>query len=104
VTSSHRTAEVLYESEATLRLVDQEIHELCGTRDPSPGDASELPVTLERAREQLDGVIAYVRASGVAFDGIALDSLLAAHDNVRRAQALVDQVGTGFAHPVVGDA
>jgi hypothetical protein len=102
VTSSHRTAEVLYESEATLRLVDQEIHELCGTGHPSPGDVSELPVTLERAREQLHGVIAYVRASGVAFD--ALDSLLAAHDNVRRAQALVDQVGTGFAHPVVGDA
>lgn len=107
MTSSHRTAEVLYESEATLRLVDQEIHELCGTSssgDPLAGDVSELPVALERAREALHGVIAYVHASSAAFDGVALDALLAAHENVRRAQALVDGAGTAFAPPVVGDA
>ncbi len=106
MTSSHRTAEVLYESEATLRLVDQEIHELCGTSggDSPAGDLSELPVTLERAREALHGVIAYVHASSAAFDRVALDALLAAHDNVRRAQALVDGASTGLAHPAVGDA
>ena len=73
MTSNTRAHEAFYESEAALRLVDQEIHELRGA---SPSDQrfsdmnlNELPQLLERANEQILRLLAQVRAQRTTTHG-----------------------------------
>ena len=65
MTSNSRAHEAFYESEAALRLVDQEIHELRGTTPSGQGcsgtSVGDLSQVLERANEQILNVIAQVR-------------------------------------------
>lgn len=63
--SSLRAQEILYESEAALRLVDNELHRL---RDGDAGEpvvsgAAEFPQVVENANVQLMAVIEQIRQS-----------------------------------------
>ena len=68
--NTSRAQEVLYESEAALRLVDQEIHELCGGAPSSLADfgADELASMLERIDQQIRGVQLVLRETRVSLD------------------------------------
>lgn len=97
--STHRTQEVLYESEAALRLVD---HGLDGLRDESHdleqaltvsalnGGLSELPAILERANTQILGVLARLRESRAAIESTALEKLASTHEKIREVTSATE--------------
>lgn len=87
--NSSRAQEVLYESEAALRLVDQEIFELCGSAPTSLADigADELASMLERIDAQIRGVQVVLRDTRASLEHVT-------------AQAPADAA----AAPVVGHA
>ena len=97
--SSHRTQEVLYETEAALRLVD---HGLLGLRDETPdseqapslslmgGGLSELPGILERANAQILGVLARLRESRAAIESTALEKLASTHEKIREVTSATE--------------
>jgi hypothetical protein len=87
--NSSRAQEVLYESEAALRLVDQEIFELCGSAPTSLADVSaeELASMLERIDAQIRGVQVVLRDTRASLERVT-------------AQA----PGDGESAPVVGHA
>jgi chemotaxis regulatin CheY-phosphate phosphatase CheZ len=98
--SSHRTQEVLYETEAALRLVD---HGLQGLRDDAgesdsaaptvtlagPG-LSELPAILERANTQIMGVLARLRESRAAIESTAIEKLASTHEKIREVTSATE--------------
>ncbi len=97
--SSHRTQEVLYETEAALRLVD---HGLLGLRDESPdseqaptlslmgGGLSELPGILERANAQILGVLGRLRETRAAIESTALEKLASTHEKIREVTSATE--------------
>ena len=92
-----RADEVLYETEAALRLVDHELH---GLRDepeapmpepiPMSGGLSELPAILERANAQILGVLARLRESRAAIESTALQKIAATHDKIREVTSATE--------------
>lgn len=72
MTNRSRAQEVLYESEATLRLVDQEIHDLRGSAPACLADigAEELAAMLERIDQQIRGVQHVVRETRASLDRV----------------------------------
>lgn len=97
--SSHRTQEVLYETEAALRLVD---HGLDGLRDetaehdaPVPlsvmsGGLAELPRILERANSQILSVLARLRESRSAIESTALEKLASTNEKIREVTSATE--------------
>lgn len=75
-----RAQEAFYESEAALRLVDQEIHELRGVTASgqrfSELSLNDLPPLLERANEQILSVLARVREQRSVARGDASSAFL----------------------------
>ncbi|MEQ1692108.1 MAG: hypothetical protein ABMA00_12540 [Gemmatimonas sp.] len=80
MTSNTRAQEAFYESEAALRLVDQEIHELRGGTATgqrfSEMHLNDLPPLLERANEQILNVLARVREQRAVARGDASSAFL----------------------------
>ena len=116
-----RAQAVLYESEAALRLVDQELHDLHEMspeehRAGSPGLA-ELPGILERANAQILTVLSRLRESRAALQRSTVANLHVTHEKLRevtsatedaaidimdacdRATGLVDQLDAIDAQP-----
>lgn len=99
MTSKSRAEEVLYESEAALRLVDQGIDEF---REPthrdamrveqSPGHVSlgDLPYILERANRQILNVLAHLRETRAALQSTAFEKLQATHDKIREVTSATE--------------
>jgi hypothetical protein len=97
--STHRTQEVLYETEAALRLVD---HGLRGLRDDTPdiepaaptpsyrGGLSELPAILERANAQILGVLSRLRETRAAIESTALEKLASTHEKIREVTSATE--------------
>jgi hypothetical protein len=99
--STHRTQEVLYETEAALRLVD---HGLDGLREERPepdhaapppppsidGGLSELPAILERANAQILGVLARLRESRAALETTALEKLASTHEKIKEVTSATE--------------
>jgi len=97
--SIHRTQEVLYETEAALRLVD---HGLRGLRDDAPdiepapctpasrGGLSELPAILERANAQILGVLSRLRETRAAIESTALEKLASTHEKIREVTSATE--------------
>ncbi len=86
--TSTRTREVLYESEATLRLVDRELNELLDAQAPGPEDhptisLADLPNILEQANAQILNVLARLRESRAALQTTALERLQTTHEKIR---------------------
>jgi chemotaxis regulatin CheY-phosphate phosphatase CheZ len=124
--NTQRTEEVLYETEAALRLVD---HGLLGLRNDAPdiepaphfsvqqGGLSELPAILERANAQILGVLSRLRQSRAAIESTALEKLASTHEKIKevttatedaainimdacdRATQMVDELDTIDAEP-----
>lgn len=72
MTKSSRAQEVFYESEAALRLVDQEIHELRGTAPSCLAEVSadELASILEHIDQQIRGVQVVLRETRASLDRV----------------------------------
>ncbi len=97
--SSHRTQEVLYETEAALRLVD---HGLDGLRDETTdaesassfslmgGGLAELPGILERANSQILCVLKRLRESRAAIESTALEKLASTHEKIREVTSATE--------------
>ncbi len=98
--STHRTQEVLYETEAALRLVD---HGLDGLREERPdsdhvaptppsmdGGLSALPAILERANAQILGVLARLRESRAALETTALEKLASTHEKIQEVTSATE--------------
>ena len=92
--SNSRAQEVLYESEAALRLVDQELHDLHEMsredhRVNSTGLA-DLPQILERANAQILSVLARLRESRAALQRSTVDNLHVTHEKLREVTSATE--------------
>ena len=96
--TSTRAQEVLYESEAALRLVD---HELTGMHDEHEvGEApprvvpmfslSELPQILEQANAQILSVLSRLRESRATLQTTALEKLATTHEKIREVTSATE--------------
>ena len=96
--SDQRTTEVLYETEAALRLVDRGLD---GLRDehepvrdaatgPFEGGLSELPAILERANAQILGVLARLRETRAAIESTTLERLATTHEKIKEVTSATE--------------
>ncbi len=92
--TNSRAETVLYESEALLRLVDQEIH---GLRDVPSSDQGyltvslgDLPLILERANQQILNVLAHLRETRTALRSTAFEKLQSTHDKIREVTSATE--------------
>lgn len=94
MTTNSRTEEVLYESEAALRLVDQEIHELRGVVEPGQRfftvSLSDLPHILEQANQQILNVLSHLRETRAALQNTAFEKLQTTHDKIREVTSATE--------------
>lgn len=92
--TTNRTEEVLYESEATLRLVDQEIHELRGEVPAGQRlytvSLGDLPHILERANQQILNVLAHLRETRAALQTTAFEKLQTTHDKIKEVTSATE--------------
>jgi chemotaxis regulatin CheY-phosphate phosphatase CheZ len=92
--TSSRAQEVLYESEAALRLVDQELTGLHDARDVTPAaptiSLAELPNILEQANAQILNVLARLRESRAALQTTALEKLATTHEKIREVTSATE--------------
>lgn len=119
---SSRVAEVLYDSETVLRLVDRELEELC---DDSHTSGSHLPVllaTVQSANLQIEQVLRTLRDSREALQDVTLREIhnsmaklaevisateqaaTRIMDGVDRAHGLIDQLDELNSTNASGDA
>lgn len=97
---SSRAQEVLYESEAALRLVDHELTGMHDVRDaaetPAPVPAlptlslAELPQILEQANVQILNVLSRLRESRAALQTTALEKLATTHEKIREVNSATE--------------
>ena len=89
--TSPRAHEVLYESEATLRLVDHELHELRSSPDSmrQPGLA-DLPAILERANAQILNVLTRLRETRAALQNSTMEKFQATHDKLKEVTSATE--------------
>jgi chemotaxis regulatin CheY-phosphate phosphatase CheZ len=91
--TSSRAHEVLYESEAALRLVDTQLSSLRDVRDtPAVPTLSlaELPSILEQANAQILNVLARLRESRAALQTTALEKLQTTHEKIREVTSATE--------------
>lgn len=94
MSNKQRAQEVLYESEAALRLVDQELSDLHSVhreehRAVSAGLA-DLPYILERANAQILGVLSRLRESRAALQSSAVEKLQVTHEKIREVTSATE--------------
>jgi len=99
MTPSPRAQEVLYESEAALRLVDNELSGLHDVRDSAPSSSqgqplmislSDLPKILELANAQILNVLSRLRESRAALKTTALEKLATTHEKIREVTSATE--------------
>jgi chemotaxis regulatin CheY-phosphate phosphatase CheZ len=97
MTTTSRAQEVLYESEAALRLVDNGIDDLRGAAQPAPQEnrlmtvsLGDLPLILERANQQIQNVLAHLRQTRSALQSTAFEKLQATHDKIREVTSATE--------------
>lgn len=78
--------ELLYDTEAALRLVDGEVRAMTGTDHPSP--ASTRPALLERAGGEVRALLTLLRERRAALDALA-DDRGPDHESTREVAAAV---------------
>jgi len=96
--TSNRAQEVLYESEAALRLVDRELTSRQDVRDDAEAPArvlpilslSELPQILEQANAQILSVLSRLRESRAALQTTALEKLATTHEKIREVTSATE--------------
>lgn len=92
--SHQRAQEVLYESEAALRLVDQELHHLHDVRREEhrvlSSGLQDLPHILAAANEQILGVLARLRESRAALQTSAVEKIQVTHEKIREVTSATE--------------
>ncbi len=88
--TSPRAHEVLYESEATLRLVDNELSELRSSQEPRQPGLADLPGILERANAQILAVLTRLRETRAALQNSALEKLQSTHDKLKEVTSATE--------------
>jgi chemotaxis regulatin CheY-phosphate phosphatase CheZ len=98
--TSTRAQEVLYESEAALRLVDHELTGMHDVRDAAEAPAAvpalsmlsfaELPQILEQANAQILNVLSRLRESRAALQTNALEKLATTHEKIREVTSATE--------------
>jgi len=91
--TSNRAHEVLYESEAALRLVDNQLSELRQSApEPyqrQPGVA-DLPAILERANTQILTVLSRLRETRASLQTSAIEKIQATHDKIKEVASATE--------------
>lgn len=94
MTADARTAEVLYESEAALRLVDQGIYDLRGSAPTDPHmlaiAGNVLPANLELANQQILTILAHLRETRSTLQNAAHVKLQSTHDKIREVTSATE--------------
>lgn len=94
MTTQSRAQEVLYESEAALRLVDSEIDELRGAAQTESRfinvSLGDLPHILERANQQILNVLAHLRETRAALQNTAFEKLQSTHDKIKEVTSATE--------------
>lgn len=92
--SNPRAQAVLYESEAALRLVDRELHDLHEmSREEQRGNVTglgDLPAILERANAQILSVLSRLRESREALQRSTVDNLHVTHEKLREVTSATE--------------
>ena len=96
--TSTRAQEVLYESEAALRLVDHELTGMHDVRDAVEAPPrvipmlalSELPQILEQANAQIQNVLSRLRESRATSQTAALEKLATTHEKIREVTSATE--------------
>lgn len=92
--ASNRAQEVLYESEAALRLVDQELLDLHSAQHEEhravTAGLADLPFILERANSQILGVLSRLRESRAALQSSAVEKLQVTHEKIREVTSATE--------------
>jgi len=92
--SSKRAQEILYESEAALRLVDNELHLLRTGEDDKDsgavGGLSGLPAVLEQANSQILGVLERLRHSRSVLRNGAFQNLHSTHERIQEVNSVTE--------------
>jgi chemotaxis regulatin CheY-phosphate phosphatase CheZ len=92
--SNPRAQAVLYESEAALRLVDQELHNLheLSREEHRLGSTglADLPDILERANAQILGVLSRLRESRAALQRSTVENLQVTHEKLREVTSATE--------------
>ena len=102
--TSTRAQEVLYESEAALRLVDHELTSMHDVRHAmdTPVRAipilslSELPQVLEQANAQILNVLSRLRESRATLQTTALEKLATTHEKIREVTSATEDAATNI--------
>ena len=89
--SSQRAQEILYESEAALRLVDNELSRLRHGDEDDSDAVVEYPQLVESANEQLLAVIAQIRSSRTSSAGRMRAHLSAVADSSEETLASIEE-------------
>ena len=85
-----RALELLYDSEATLRLVDHELEELRGLTDEEPGlTSAPTAADVERAGEEIARLVEGLRECRAQVEGAAATGLRAPAEPASDAMDLV---------------
>lgn len=92
--TSTRAQEVLYEGEAALRLVDNQLSGMRDVRDVTPAvptmSLADLPNILEQANAQILNVLARLRESRAALQTTALEKLQTTHEKIREVTSATE--------------
>lgn len=96
----NRTETILYQSEAMLRLVDQEMQEL-GHQSHADGhhlsvSLGDLPLIFDRANQQIMNVLSHLRQTRSALQSTACGNLQATHDKIREVTSATEDAATNI--------
>lgn len=98
--SDTRAQAAYYESEAALRLVDQELDTL---RDDAKAvqrivsvSLADLPIILERANAQIRSVLTHLRETRHALQSTTFDRLQTTHDKIREVTSATEDAATNI--------
>ncbi|WP_396213472.1 hypothetical protein [Gemmatimonas sp.] len=98
--SDPRAQTAYYESEAALRLVDQELDTLRDSAEASSRLASvslaDLPLILERANNQIRAVLNHLRETRQALQSTTFDKLQTTHDKIREVTSATEDAATNI--------
>lgn len=99
--TNHRAQEVLYESEAALRLVDHELNELHDVQDSSAnpvsvGGLGDIAVLLDRANSQIISVLTRLREGRAAIENTAVGKVKLTQDKLREVTSATEDAATNI--------
>lgn len=100
--TNHRAQEVLYESEAALRLVDHELNELHDVQEPSNAapigidGLGDIALLLDRANSQIISVLTRLREGRAAIENTAVGKVKITQDKLREVTSATEDAATNI--------